>query len=636
MNSLKIAAVCLLISVLAGGPAAGQQPDASQTKPILKLIPAGSVGYVVVHDVKKATDIVDRFLKETGLTQFVEEAMPAGCLKAVLSAARLGEGFNPAGGAAVVMLDPNQFGIDLIKLMKSAMSAGGAATAPAKMPKLPFVVFVPGTGVNEMFGKYDPKPAEGYDKLMSVSFGGVDMFAMQHASGYVLLSPNAEALAAVAKADKRADAELTGRHKQIVTESAAAVYINARLIAPTALKAIKAMELMAEAHKEGLVDDVPPPVELFGGLKPQLGYYKYILGQLETISLGVRTTDTGVLVDGALTYLPDSQYGKALAAFKAPAGNLLDNLPNVSYVMAAGQTVWSTPGTREAALSVMDALLDADELKQLPRATRDKAKQLATKLLDEITGVQFVMNGVSPEAKGVFNCTLVLKCKDAEKLKSMISEVVGVVREAVEALLKGNGDLKGMKLAYKKNHSKIGDVQVDAIVLDISETDAAAIAEEVLRSMFGEPVFQPLVAASGKGTVVISVGGGAESLTAALKVAGGKGKILADKDAAEALKHMPRNADSLMLFSIPNYYELIMAAMGKMGGGAPPVDFRFTCKTPIAAGSAIEGAGQVFSVYVPTKVVAETVKLVQTFIDSIGGPGPGPGPQRPVPGGEDF
>ncbi|MCK4601148.1 MAG: hypothetical protein KAU28_01695, partial [Phycisphaerae bacterium] len=363
---------------------------------ILKVIPAGSVGYVLIHDVKKATDMVDRFLKETGLAQFVEDDMPAGCLKAILSEARLGEGlegFNPNGGAAIVMLDPNRFGIDLIKMMKSAMSGGGAATAPAEMPKLPFVVFVPGGDVTVVFGKYDPKPAEGHAKLMKVNLDGAEMFA-KAMGGYVMLSPNADALAAVVKADKRADTELTGRHKQVVGESVVAVHVNARLIAPTASKAIKAMELLAEAHKEGLVDDVPDVVEAFADLKPVLGFYRYLLGQLESISFGVRTTETGVVVDGFVSYLPDSDYGKALAAFRPPGGNLLDNLPNVSYVMAAGQAVWTTAGTREAVLSViMDTLLNMEELKKVPRATRDKARQLAAKFLDEITGLQVVFNG---------------------------------------------------------------------------------------------------------------------------------------------------------------------------------------------------------------------------------------------------
>ena len=77
---LRIGTIIFLASLVAAGHAAGQLPDAPPTRPILKVIPAGSVGYVLIHDVKKATDVVDRFLKETGLAQFVEDDMPAGCL----------------------------------------------------------------------------------------------------------------------------------------------------------------------------------------------------------------------------------------------------------------------------------------------------------------------------------------------------------------------------------------------------------------------------------------------------------------------------------------------------------------------------------------------------------------------------
>ena len=205
---------------LAAPPAAAGAKALPAAEPVLKVVPAGTIAYAVINNIKTGADDIDKFLKQIGASEMLKDEMPSGVLKALLAQAQMGEGFNPNGGAAIALLDPNAFGIDLIKMMKSAMP-GAAASQPAAapMPPMPVVVFLPGAGVKEVLGKFNPVAADPYMKL---NLGGVELFAAPVGS-YVLVSPSAKALEAVAKAPKKADDELKGRQAQVVRGSILAV-----------------------------------------------------------------------------------------------------------------------------------------------------------------------------------------------------------------------------------------------------------------------------------------------------------------------------------------------------------------------------------------------------------------------------
>ena len=163
----------------------------------------------------------------------------------------------------------------------------------------------------------------------------------------------------------------------------------------------------------------------------------------------------------------------------------------------------------------------------------------------------------------------------------------------------------------------------------------------VFGNLLGETGIAPLVAAPDKSTVVVTFGGGAGTLSRAIKAAQGKQekneRILAQKETAETMEFMPKNGQALFLMNVGNYFDVIMAGVKKMAGGeAPPIPFAFTCKTPVALGVGVEGSSQIVSVYVPTEVIKEIVGFVGSMSRGFGG-GPGRAqPAKPVPGGEEF
>jgi hypothetical protein len=629
-----LATACL---VLAAPPAATSKPAGPArpaAEPALKLIPAGTMGYAILNNLKTATDDADKFLKQVGLADLLKDELPGGVLKELLKKADLGDGFNPNGSVAVALLDPSAFGVDLIKMMKSAMpgaSASAPASGPAAQPPLPVVIFLPGTGVKEVLGRFNPVAADPY---MKITVGGMDLFVAPLGS-YILVSPNAKALEAVAKAPRKADDELKGRHAQVVRGSAVAIRLNVKAAYPVIEKASKALDLLMSAKDEGLVDSVPDAVEIYKSIKPMMGAYLFQMSQMDELTVGLRLAETGVVVDAALSYLPDTTYGKATAAFKAAETPLMDSVIGESYVMAVTSSASGNADEQEIAAKGMEALLANPALPKIPAAQHDKIQKLHKAFLNEITGVAFVMNGAPADAKGILSFSLVLKGHDSAKIKALLAEGTDLVGDVVKALAADNKDLESFKLSYDKDVEKVDGVSADSITLKTPLLDEG-VASMLFTPLLGETGIAPLVAAPNKETVVITFGGGVDTLSRAIKAALGKDKkdqrILAQKETAEAMKYMPRNTEVLMFFNVGNYFDVIMAGMKKMGGGES-LPFAFTCKTPIALGVGTEGASQVFSFYVPTDVVKE---IVGFFSAMRGGMGGGGQPAKPVPGGEEF
>ena len=629
---------CLALAAPAAGPKAGPASQAA-ADPVLKVIPAGTLGYVVLNNLKTATDDVDKFLKQTHLADLLKDEMPEGALKAILNEADLGEGLNPNGGVAVAMLDPAAFGIDLFKLLKSAIpGAGGAASAPAggaaANPPLPVVVFVPGSGVKEVFGKFKPEVAEPY---MKFNLEGTDIFAAPLGS-YILLSPNPKALEAVAKAPQKADDELKGRHAVVVRNSAMAVRVNMKAVYPVLQKTLKALDLLITANDEGLVDDLPKPVRMYKDLRPMMGVYLVQLAQMDELTLGVRLAETGVVADAAVGYSEGSTYAKATAAAAGPQPSVIDLLPGKSYMVALSQTIGRDAASKEVAAKNYDALLSDPGVAKLLAPHREKIQALEARLFDEVESVGFVMNVAPEDSKGMMSMSLLLKGRDGEKIKALLADAATLGNDVVKSLTAIDKELKGLKFTYEKGTDKVGQTPVDTVKVEMPEELDGMMSMGIAQAL-GEGGLSPRVASADKNTVVITLGGGTETMARALKAAAGnqekEEKILAAKEAGESLKFMPKNPQALFLFNVGGYFEMIQAVMKKAGGGlAIPLAMPAGVKTPLAFGMGAEGATQVITFYLPTDVVKEVAGFFLSIRGMMGGGG-GPAP-APVPGGDDF
>lgn len=614
MTKLRFLAAAVCVAFLAGVGTAQMAPATPTTKlatskparvlgpkaeAVLSHVPADALAVLVVKDIQGVTDQVDAFLNSTNLMVMLSSQMPSGSLDALIAGARLGEGFNPNGGFAVALLNPADYGIDLAKLVPAP-----GVKPPAETPKLPFVLMVPGGSLEQVFGNYKiTAPAAG-GKYSMVALRMGDMFAVKH-QGYILLSPLEKALDAVVAADKTLDKQLNKAQMAMLDESAVAAYGNMKLGAPIL---------------QDLLKRVPTTGPMMG-MQPSIAQLSAILPQVEAVAAGLKFVDTGVVFDAVMTVQKDSEMAKQLAAKSKPEADLLSRLPNLPYIMAIGA---SSPSDDASKLAQINAQVDAASM---PAALKERIKKLVADLADQMTGAQVVFGG-APEGNGVMSFAVVLQGKDAAKIQAAMPEAADCYLEFIKSVMGDNADLAKLKVTSKKDAVKVGDVSADAIVIEHPDFENN---KETFTTIFGQDAMQILTAKADDKTMVLTFGGGAAMLETALKTAkSASGDIQAS--AADALKYLPKQRNSLVLFNAANLFQVINKGNQAMGQGGMP--FMIKTATPIALCGSVEGdVNSRITVYIPQELVKEIGGIIMMMRGATGPHGgPAPAPMAPPAG----
>lgn len=616
-----LAFLSLACVMLAGGPLRAQDPAPIPAPvSVLKMIPADALGYVVVSDVKAATDQVDAYIKEIGLADDVASEMPQGCLAALLKECGMEDGLNPAGGAALVMLDPQPLGVNLLSMLIPS-AAGGTASAPAPA-KLPYAILLPAAAIKPLLSGCDFQEGKPYAKVTLME----EEFFVAASNGYVVLSPNANAVDAILNATDKADAELSAEQLKQITSASAALQMNCKVVGPMAQRMMNAMNLAVLAGKA--TGALPNELAEFVRLRPSLTHVVKGLNEMERLIVTVQPVKTGLLARGTVSYLPGTPGAKEVAAAAAATPqSLLDSVPDLRYTMAAG-AVLNRSDTPGAMVAQLDALLQA--VKEIKPRQRAQIVAWFTKAQQEIDAIQFVMNQNEDSADGTVNMALVLKCQDPARLQGILAEGVtlanDVGRDVAAACCDDPNDLAPADanepmVKYVKDAGKIGDVSVGAIEADLQIPDS----ETVLGVLLGDTRLRAIVAPAGPKSLVISMGGGTaameKNLAAARKL---DGKILASDEAKGALEQLGPNLQAVFVMNIANYFELVSNTMGRMVPGGMGEMPAMKCKAPIAAGVGVRDSTRTISLYVPTEMVKEVCDTFHRLSTPAHAPAPPP------------
>ncbi len=637
--------ICLVCVLCLAAPTFGQGAEgapapSSQTvpaaprpplEPVLKHIPDGVLGFVVINNVQGFTGKLDGYVTEIGLAEMVAPIMPAGFLAGIQGALMLGEGFNPDAGFAVVMLDPTAFGVDLLSLMNMP---GAAAPDPgAPPPTLPIVVFVPGNSAGQIFPNYEIALAGEYESVM-LPMGPMLAGAK---GGYLVLSPSKEALDAALGADKSFTTQLSAKEVDVLAGSDLAVYINMRVAGPIYAKMMEAVqsqfEMMApppgSAPEGGTVPPVPPMFGPMTSLMPAyIQMYRELLSELQSVTVSLRVAQTGLLIDEVITFDPQGQFAKMNAAYANCPPASLDRIPDLPYVLAVSQNMATGADRAESidlGLDMIDKFLAGLSIAE---ETKTKVRQIAGGLCDQINGIQLVVGG-APQGAGVFGLACVLQCNDAEKLKSLLAEEASVAQELLTTLL--GGEVADLRLTYESGVATVQDIQVDAISIShpkLDELDDEDLAD--MTKVLGEGKVRLFVAAADAKTVVVTFGGSEAFLAEAIKAAKGTGPIQGSPATAEVMKFLPPNSYSVMLFNVANLTDVILRGAEVMGQSIPPI--KINCPTPIAVGCAVDGSSAQVTAYIPNALVKESIAAV---LGMLMGPPPGMEMQPVPPGGDE-
>jgi hypothetical protein len=584
--------VAAAVAMLMLSQAALAQDAPAKVESVLKQVPAGSLGYLVIPDVKQAGANADKYLADIGVRELMGPQFP-GTVEFLKTQAQLGEGFNPNGGLAVVMLDPKPFGFTM------------DAPDPSK---LPLVVFVPATGVQALFSNYEITP-EGQFSRVKLRMG--EVLATQ-VGGYVVFGFNADALKAVLAAEKKADGELSKAQAAALAKCDVAYRVNIKLATPMIFDSVNEM---LPAMPPGAGPDI----------KQIMAVYREMLSQFDSGLMTFRFTPKALVVDMLADPVDGSDIAKMLAMIKAPKSVKIDMVPNLSYAMA--MAAWYPEPSQvqrdfnDKVMNLMAVGGTAVTPEQLA-----KMKKTANALQEQITQVQFSA-GSAPPGNGQVAVAFAIKCKDSAVLMPLMSDYAELAQELYQAMG------VPVKLTYAKNVAKSGEIDLDAITIDPGPQLSAKDRTQ-MEAVFGKDPLRMLIAPADKTTVVLTFGGSTPFMTQAIATATKpSGNIAAGDDVQDALKVMPTTLQVLGMVNIGNFVDLVANISKAVGEDAPQA--KVTVKTPIVFGAGVTEKSYHVVVYVPTSAVKD---LVASFA-SESAPAAAPQPARPpmpLPPGDSF
>jgi len=590
------------------GPAGPPMPDPNQPAagPILNVIPGDCMGFYAARNIKDLLAGCEKFTGDIGMGEMLKSVAPGGLLQMTVISLSLGQGYNPNGGAAAVVLNLEKCGIDVDKLIETGDTD----------EKFPVVILLAGKDVKKVF----PGVQE-VDGKVTVILGNEKMYTAQ-IGDYIALSPNEKALALLGKGKSAADT-IGGAHKALAEKSDLMMYLNAPAITPIINKFVKSQEAKqkkaAEAAKEVAKEgdeEIPTDVETFmtapmGMMMDSLKQASEQFDQIGGVTMGVRFAPTGLVLESVQDYLPDTKLAKQLAATKVTTKPLVGRLPNLPYVLAVGSTASSAQSKEaiESAVRSMKQLLLLGGL-ELPEVLEQKIINLGTEISEEVVSVQLV--GGAPKGKGMFGFAQVIECKDAAKMKTFIPRKVILANEFVQkTLAKTEEDFETLEFKYIENVDTVAGLQIDAVEIvhkDLAEMEVDEKADMVLA--LGEDKLRFLVAQVDPKTLVVTFGGSKEFLAEAIAAARKGGTIPTDPGVVAAMKMMPKEKVAIVLFSPKNFFDTLQAAAKKKGETLPiPEGVEFEAETPITIGATVKGNAVSSVMYIPTDVVKDMVKI---------------------------
>ena len=553
---------------------------------ILAQIPAGS-SYFMTGSIEKTIGSAEMFLIDIGVGQMLNIGVSrpgdgrgprSELLDMIKKQLKLGEGFDPKGGAAFVVLDPETVGVDLVKLMEETARPG---PPPSSKLEDMFAAILPGT-VETLFA--DAKPTKEGD-LTVITPNGKKIYAAQKGM-YAVISPSSTAVKVIVDAKKTAASELSEDELAMVNRSDLALHANVATYRP-------AIKKLLAGVKEGLKTQFDPATAM--GFNVYLMMGEALVEQLDTTTLGVKMGQNGLNIDSICTAKAGSTMAKVFEAESDAAGGakVLDSLPSLPYVLAMGVNGWLDNAAMQAAsMDFSKAIMGPGSPYKLDEKDLAAMEAMQAKMAGMVTGAQMVIGG-APAGNGIVSMAYVIRCKDSAKYREVFPESIELAGKMMAAA-PAQPNVPKVSMTYAKDVEKVDGKSVDAI--NISITGVPGTKPDALAGIFkmivGEDKLRMLIATPDDKTLVMTLGGTTETLEETFKVAANKGPIPAMSGTTEAMRNLPKNSSIVMLFNTANLMDVIRTGMKRAGVTPEEAEIIPTlkCKTPIAFGAKAKGA----------------------------------------------
>ena len=597
----------LLVAVMAAGPfVAGRLGQAvAAERPledVLSRVPLEVVGFLVVPHLEGMAKRVDAFAKVVSPPG--EPALPAPLLELFKARFGIGEGFEPRGGLAVLMLDGRDYGLDLPRAL-----APPPGEQPVKITSemVPAVALVPGANPERMFAVRKPKAVEGVVQFTGEY--GKPRYCLQ-VGGYVALGPNLKAVRAVAAGGASVVGRLGEQEKAFINSHDLSLWLDG----PKAGPMVRAVVL----HLQQLLRSRGRTKSLSG-----LGEW---LEQMRSALVGVKFGRAGLVVNGLGTFAPDSALGKVLAAYEPAESRLLERLPGGPYVLALG--VLNAPRLpAELRRRRAERFLAAEPFSRLPEPMRVLSRRTVLALGEQLQSVRLWVGRGSQSRPGV-RVACVLECASATETRKLLADLARVVEAVVNLRRRQAG--KPLSIRYLPGVVMVEGRQADAIVVvpagqaDQGRRKSYALfgaggPGKAVKAVLGPGSVRLLVSQADERTVVVTLGAGdafpGEAVRATRR---GPRGLLADAAVRKALAMLPAKRTATAVMNLRRFQRLVRATR-TAAGKKVLIEGDIPSDVPIAVGvRVVDGSAVGFSVVVPTETAKAVVKVISTVLAERG------------------
>lgn len=574
----------------------GPNPDQPEAESIYKHIPADCMGFVAAKNFNALLKSISTFAGQIGMGEQLEAMAPGGLLPMVAAMLQLGEGYNPNGGVALVVLDFEKAGIDVDQMIRGQ----GGDIVP------PIVILLAGKDIEKVFPTQVQKDEKGVLTVV-MPVGGLPPLQTAVMGDYIALSPSPKALELM-KTEPSLEAGIPEGQKKLLATSDLVLHENVTVISPLLKKIAAKAKEDAQAATDGTAPSaIRQQQTLIGAL---LGSATEMLDEMISLSYGLRFVEEGILVEVALDYKPGGKLAEMVRSYTPTDKPLMNRLPNLPYVLASGTVSTYTPEATNQMMKALEMLLAMGQL-EMPADLKERMITLGGQLGKEITGIQFVVG--APKEKGVFGLATVLECRDAAKVKALLPKETELLTELIQKTLAVKvEDLAETALTFQEGVETVDGQKVDAIVLDTKKLKEMSDQEKKeMVDVLGEDQIRFLVAQADEHTLVLTFGGGTEVLSAAIQAAQSGGTIPADAGVAKAMTMLPRQRVAEMILNPKNLFDTIQAGMKKTGEPSDlPEDFAFQNDVPVAMNSTFAGTTARTTTYIPSAVVKDVVAWI--------------------------
>ncbi len=470
---------------LLSAPVTAPAATAPAPRELLEAIPADAAAFLVVRDAKALSDKLVTFARQLGLP-----VGPEGPIRTPMTMFKehtgLDEGLIESASVAL-----------------AALPAEGLMLLPQRCAAL-----VPTHDFGRLIAPLKPEQvAEG---MFAVTFAGVPTMAGRKGR-FAVFSPNQATLEAFLQSRRGIVTRLSGARLKRFDEDDVFLWIDGA----RASAIVEPLMKVARTAATRPAADAPPGAEVI--MRQYLSWFEMLTEGLDTFQLRFGIEPRGLTLSLYADARPGTSLAEMMAAARLTDQSLLFALPAERYVVACGQRL--NPQQLVTTVQSIDAFLDSADVKAITKPNQlAKVRAAVRELLTTCRAWSLGISALPGGQGGLLCLAVACQVEDANQWISHLSDLA----TAMPAMFAEDVQPVGASQAieYRRGAEQIGGVSCDYLVVNLAKLPEVT-PEDIAnaKKIVGMDGVVLRVAAVGRRSVVMALGGGKERMAQIIKLA---------------------------------------------------------------------------------------------------------------------